>query len=616
MATMVIYATWAVQFPASTGDIASNGTDGWNGAMPGTTALAQFAKSDSGAYTVGSNVEFGSIYVQKSATFNLHTSGNHTVKLANFSVAENGKTAVLNGGVWDISGTTSGTANQDVGTFASCNKYSQYKTTLVLANSCIVTNAERLIVSNGGGTNTIRISDSSRVYTARSALFNNAGAVDCLLEVSSGGVLTLLAGNLVDSGDNGALNAHNRIVVTGDGSKIICPRSIPGNNPVGFAIGYVGGRNSLLVDDGGEVVAPYRLSVGHRDSAYDNRAEFRNGAILSTSDLRVGEYGACGNMLEIRDRATATVSGVVYVGGYNAASSGNIFNLNNATMSCARVAVSFYPGSYSNAFYIAGSDTSFTATITNLPRYPFVDRGAYNTFEMDGAEWNYWLNMQLDTAAASNTIRFVNGARMNMLGGLYSGTNHTASCGNNVYIGNGAQLKLSFLHISRFDNVFTVSNATLTAFGGSDTTENARGIRFGLQLLNVDESSICGNGLILQGDSPNVSSEKDFRFYRGSFLRFEMPNGGYAVNHVPIMAETATFDGTVSLEITCQAGRLPSGTHTLISTTGGITVPAAVLAAANANLAVKSGGMAKLALANGNKDLVLKVARGMTVSIR
>ena len=449
MALIAVGPLWAVQFPAATGDISSNGADGWNGTMPGSTALAQFAKSDLGVYTVGSDVEFGSIYVQKSATFNLHTSGNHTVKLANFSVAENAKTAVLNGGIWDISGTTSGTSNQDVGTFASCNKYSQYKTVLLLANSCIVTNAERLIVSNGGGTNTIRITDSSRVYTARSALFNNAGAVDCLLEVSSGGVLTLLAGNLVDSGDNGALDARNRIVVTGNGSKIICPRTIPGNNPVGFVIGYVGGSNSLLVDDGGEVVAPYRLSVGHRASAYDNRAEFRNGARLSTSDLRVGEYGACGNMFEIRDRATATVSGGAYVGGYSAASSGNILNLNNATMSCARVAVSFYPGSYSNAFYIAGSDTSFTTTVTSMPRYPFVDRGAYNTFEMDGAEWNYWLNMQLDTAAASNAIRFVNGARMNMLGGLYSGTNHVASCGNRVYVGSGAQMNLAFLHMSR-----------------------------------------------------------------------------------------------------------------------------------------------------------------------
>jgi hypothetical protein len=269
--------------------------------------------------------------------------------------------------------------------------------------------------------------------------------------------------------------------------------------------------------------------------------------------------------------------------------------------------------SSSNAFYIVGADTSFTATVTNVARYPFVYRGSHNTFEMDGATWNYWNTMQLDDAACSNTIRFVNGARLNVDNGIVSGTNHAASCGNRVYVGNGSELNLLFLHISRFDNVVTVSNSTISA---TRTTDSWSGIRFGTKLTNVDESNIGGNGLVIQGNSPSVSAVREVKFENRSFLRFEMPEGTYSDGCVPLTARAVSISGDSSLEVECAFGRMSPGKHTLISTTAGITIPEGVLSAANDSLSSQGNTAARLLLADSGKTLLLAVSKGTVVSIR
>lgn len=617
VALMFVCTAWAATYPKSSGDIADNTASGWNGAMPGSGETAAFNKAN-GVYTASNDVTFSAFSIANSSTFNIDSA--RTISLSCLYVALAGATGTINGGLWDFTVASSSSSAMPARTLAPCNQNVQNNTTLALAGGCIATNLALVRTAYNSSGNTLRIIDSSRVYADAVALSNNKGAKasNGLLEVSSGGVLTVLGGNFrdtagVNASDLVLADATNSVWVSGTGSKIVLATkgtSQPGN----FNIGAAYGRNSLLVEEGGEIVAPSRFLVGVTANANSNTAVFATGAKGGMNDVRVGEGGSVGNVLAFRSHATGTVDNVIYVGGIDAASSGNRLVVSNATLSCSRAAVSFKAGSTSNAIYIVGSDTCFTTTVTSVPRYPFVDRGAYNTFEMDGAEWNYWLNMQLDTAAASNTFRFVNGARMNMVGGLYSGTNHIASCGNRVYVGSGAQMNLAFLHMSRYDNVVIVSNATVTAFGSG--TENARGIRFGLLVTNVDASTIGGNGLILQGDSPKVVSEKDFRFYRNSFLRFELPSGGCAANHVPIEADSAILDPTTSLEVKWPDGGVNPGCHTLISTASGITIDDSVLSSASADLRTQSGGRAKLALANGNKDLVLKIARGLVVSFR
>ena len=538
-----------VDFPSAAGDIAISGEGGWTASFPGASDLARFIHAN-GTYSASKDVEFGSIYVSKSATFNLHTGGDHTVKLANFAVAVDGQTGTLNGGVWDISGTTSGTANNEVGAFGPCNIYGTARTKLVMANGCVVTNVNRLIVSNGGAGNSVAITGQSRVYAKEAYLDYRAGAANGLLEVSAGSELNV----------------------------------------------------------------SYKFRVGSNSTASGNRARFSDGARFSLYDVRVGEGGAGENVLEICGSATkGKFSPATYVGGHEKASSGNVLVVSNADLSCSTVYVSSNAGSFSNAFYIIGADTSFTATVNSLPRYPFVRRGYGNTFEMDGAEWNYWNTMQLDEASSSNAIRFVNGAKMNMVGGLLSGTNHIASCGNRMYLGNGARLSAAFAFISRADNVITVSNATLAT---SAVTDSWSGIRIGSTLQNVDVAGINGNGLVIQGNAPIVSSAREVSFKNRSFLRVEVPAEGYGTECVPVTARNAIWDDTSSLTVEVTRLRGLAGSHTLVSTTHGITIPGTVFDAANGSLAARTGGMARLVLANGNRDIVLNVSRGICVSFR
>ena len=616
------FIAFPAEYPISSGDIADNGPQGWNGAMPDKTQIAVFNKSQ-GNYKVGSDVEFGSVRVSGNSVFNLHTSGNHTVKAANFNIGFYNRSVTLNGGLWNMSGSVSG-EDLPVGSFAACNQSGTYNTVLTLAKSCVVTNVETLRLAYNSDRNTMKITDSSRVYTKGVTLCNNYCSANGLLEVSSGGVLTVLSRNFTDTAATKTehlidADTTNRIVITGTGSKIVCPDALDSTDPRGFVVGNCYGRNSLLVTDGGELVAPYRFALGYSPFANNNSAVFEDGAKFSLSDFRVGEGGSCGNTVRICSGATGVFASG-NVGGAQTAGSCNTFVLSNATLKCRMVYVSRLAASQSNAFYIVGSDTSFTTTVTDVPRYPFVYRGRHNTFEMDGSRWNYFLNMQLDQASCSNSIRFVNGAKMCMNGGLFSGTNDVYSCDNSVYVADGAELNAKFCYISRENNVFTVSNATLSA--NAPAADSYNGIVIGASLQNVAADKIGGNGIVLQGDSPRVQSASRILLSRNSFLRLEVPSGGYEEGNALVMAQNISIDETSELsavgvdEMPLDRGQ--SASCVIATASDALSIPAAVLAAANEQLAGLERNFARFSVDATGKSLLLHVRRkcGTVLSVR
>ena len=128
-----------IPFPSASGDIASEGADGWNGTKPGESDYAQFAQAG-GTYTASGNVTFGTITIGQNSTFTLGR-GSPTVKASNFYIASSGRTATLNGGMWDFSIATSPNQNMPAQMIAPCNQNGINGTTLILAQGCIVTNA-------------------------------------------------------------------------------------------------------------------------------------------------------------------------------------------------------------------------------------------------------------------------------------------------------------------------------------------------------------------------------------------------------------------------------------------------------------------------------------------
>jgi hypothetical protein len=345
-----------------------------------------------------------------------------------------------------------------------------------------------------------------------------------------------------------------------------------------------GAGNRIQIADSSKV---YAQRV-HIDSYLDGKAASTNGMmeVLSGGGLKVEEG--------------------IYIGQKYPASCGNRFVASNAVISCSRIELS----GLSNSVYIAGSQTSFTTTIDKLPRYSIVGQGAWNRFELDGVKWCRGFSLQTDTASSSNTIRFVNGAVLDLPdGGIFSGTNHIASCGNRIYFGDGAALNCEFVNMSRADNVVIVSNASVSAV---NTADSWSGIHFGAALVNVDVAGIDGNGLVLQGDAPSVSAVREITFKHGSFLRYELPADGYRLDVPPVTARAVTFSDDSSLEVVCPPRPMEKRTHVLISTTAGITVPAEVLAAANASLAAQIRSDARLELSGDGKTLCLAIRPRIT----
>ena len=576
------YEAISATYPQATGDIADNGATGWNGEMPDATGLAYFQQAN-GRYTAGGDVKFGAVSVGKNTTFDIEAS--RTVTLSSMYIANNNVSCLMNGGLWDFSVAAVPSSINTIPnrTLAACNQNAQSGTTLTLAGGCIATNITLLRIQYNSSGNTLKITDNSRVYAEKAQLFVRKGVDPCngLLEVSSGGMLTLMGGNFQDTAavrdvDLVQTDTMNKVLVTGNGSKISAGK----NNY--FVIGHAYGRNSLYVENGGELVVPYCFRLGASANANNNLAVFDSGAKATLNEVYLGVNGSFGNRLIV----------------------------SNSTFSCSRI----FLNAYSNSVSLVGAGTSFTTTINNLPRYPIVDSGAWNTFELDGVEWSRGFSIQTDFAASSNTIRFVNGAKVSLPeGGLFSGTNHIASCGNRVYIGGGSLLDCTFVNISRADNVLTVSNSTVVAASDEDRWS---GIHFGQKLQNVDLANIGGNGLVIQGNTPSVSAVREIKFQNGSFLRFEMPEGTYAEGCVPVSARAFSISEDSALEIDCAFGRMSPGKYTLISTTNGITIPESVLEGANASLVEQGNSAARLALSNGGKTLLLKVSRGTVLSFR
>lgn len=596
-------AALAVNFQNAGGDIASNGADGWNGTMPGPTVKAQF--NQNGTYTASADVEFGEVAFSANCTFDLTGTPLRTIKAAPVWFGWYQRSTTLKGGVWDLQGKGAFSAANDNGSI--------YITTLTLSDGCVVTNATMLRVGYKQRQNTLKITGASKVYTDAVNVNLNPTGVNGLLEVSGGGELVVLKGNFVDTSAAQAsdlieADTTNRVVVTGTGSRIVCPASIDGNNKLGTIIGNAYGRNSLEASDGGELYAPYRFAVGYSAMANNNTAVFKAGAKYYLSDFRIGENGSCGNHVEILSGANGRLA-TGYVGGRKTASHGNSLVIDSAELLCRQIIVSPMDGGYSNSLYIAGSDTSFTTTVTDLPNYPFVSRGRFNSFTLDGATWNYWLNMAIDDAAVSNEVRFVNGAQMLMGGGLFSGSDADASFGNRVTVSGGSLLKGTFVRISRKDNALVVSNAAVRA-----EKDGAGYIEIGSKLPNVDKANIADNALVLQGSAPKVSADKEIRFMNGSVFRIELPASGYGADHVPVVASEVSIDDTSRIEVLGVADVLSAwdgepAVWTIVSAPGGITIPADVLAAANAQLSADSEGQLRLSVTDGGTRLVLKIGR-------
>ena len=321
----------SVAVKTSPSDIST--TDAWTGDVIPVSDIAVFG-IEGGVYTANNDVTLGSVRINLSSIFNLYDSGNHTIRTSKFYIGWQNRIANLKGGMWDLAGVSigsDGTTQVNDGDFTACIiNGSTYNTIVELSKGCIVTNVNRIRVGNGSSRNQLKITDNSRIHSKGSFLWAKHTACNGLLEVSSGGKL-YITGNLYDgyTDINKIADTTNRIVVTGNGSKV----SVTGN----FYIGSDYGRNSVLVSEGGELIASTKFSLGNGVNANTNSAVFEKDAKFWMRDINVGEYGSSGNVLEFRSGAFGTIEAGGRVGGWKGAGSDNMIVVSNATVSATGV---------------------------------------------------------------------------------------------------------------------------------------------------------------------------------------------------------------------------------------------------------------------------------------
>ena len=599
-------SAFAVDFPLSGGDLASNGADGWNGAKPGTSDVVGIVNA--GTYTASEDVSFGSMTLTGAGILldlSSPTSGKVALNATSgkaISFSGHGNSAEIRGGFYSLDG----------GGVATCAGWdaSRYNN-LLISGGAVITNAGSIDITNGDiGTNTgIRIVGGSRLHSKTGNLtFSQGKARGCHIEVLDGSELYVASSFRTALYGGAGLATSNRVLVSGTGSRFYAGSM------------YAGGIQRYLrfrVEDHATARVNGAFRFGYAGSSSMNRLEVDSGASLSFTTLYLGG-GDSGtntpggtNTVSITDGASLTMSGAAYIGGYLATScsSYNEMIVSNASFSCSKVNINFQNNATHNVFRLIGKDTSFTVTHASLPYYVF-GKGGYGLFEMDAASWTYNLNQLYfgyeahDAAYSSpgNVMRLKNGASLYLDKDMMIGTRAVASVSNRLEVLSGSLIEARNMMLTSADNSIVVSNSAISCTSS---------FYVGYEVAN---DALITNGLLaVQGETPVIAVTNAVSIINGSTLRFDLPTSGTSYAKTPITSKTFTVDATSSLDVDAadfaaavRAADPASRTVVdLVRTTEGVTVPADVLARANAALPEKctlkvaeSGNVLRLTVAS------------------
>ena len=587
----------AVDFPSSGGDFASE--TGWGQTVP---VGQDVSFANNGTYWASADVIFaGMNNLAALATFDLEYGNGadvRTIGCSGFYLGAGGLSVLLSGGAW-----------VSTGWFSACSDDATLKTrnnVLVLTNGVSVSAVDSY-VSNKDTGNLLRISAGSILDLSGSLTMGVNDNGNNRLEILSGGRLSV-KGAFQDGSTTGSkyrtmTSTANSVLIDGLGSAL----SVKGGTKSALNVGAWYCDNSIVVSNGGALENDYRMYIGCYATVTNTRVSVESGSTLSGALLVIGE-AATGSVLRISGGSVASMSGNVNLGGYATAGCSGAIEVEDAEFSCKQLQIGI-PGSRDCRVKVSGGQSVFTITKKNVSRYPFFTAGSGHEFVLDGATWRPSDNsMQLDEEADDCTVRLENGASLELIGGLFSGTNDVASCGNSFVVGNGSCFTGQFVRISRRNNSVVVSNGCLAAV--STASSGNSGVRIGDLLSNVTE--VEGNLLALQGRSPQIRSVGAVRIVNGSTLRFDVPAEGFDAANVPITCSSLVIDGDSFLRATgvpeLRKALKARTCYTLAVADEGLSIPNPILAAANKDLADSGCAHCKFGISDDGKELYLKVS--------
>lgn len=228
-----------------------------------------------------------------------------------------------------------------------------------------------------------------------------------------------------------------------------------------------------------------------------------------------------------------------------------------------------------------------------------------NRFELDDAAWTNniakttYLNCSQSTLGHC-VLELRNQAEFYTTNQFYmTGVNYR-SLSNLLSIVSGSRLySRGSVGVYSIGNVFSISNGTLETEGDFTVTAKSN---------STQMYGYSNNWVKVAGERPRISvTNGTFAVQYASYLQFDYPASGYEAGVAPVKAKAFTVSSDSSLIVSGLEARIKaikgSETSTLVETSAGVTVPAAVLATANAGL---PEGCA-FSVSADNTSLLLKV---------
>ena len=240
----------------------------------------------------------------------------------------------------------------------------------------------------------------------------------------------------------------------------------------------------------------------------------------------------------------------------------------------------------------------------------------YETFE-DGAKWkkasanSFFTNTQHSVFVVKGTGTQFGDTGHNFYLGSSDGKLMSVCADNSVEVLDGAVFDAKRFMLMGVRNALVVSNATLNIAKKNDDVA----LRIGYKLGDLDPDNCV---LCLKGENPKINvdvgvSTNACWVQNNSTVRFEIPEEGYARNHVPLsLGGKFQFESGCRLEIDCEKfARAGGGTLMLIETGYNMTEETR-----NALLAGVRGLPEGSNIKISYRSVKLHCPRGLVISIR
>lgn len=604
-ATVNSFATDFV-VPAFSGDVFDICDPGlWEGGVAPSSADRILIKRSVPYLTASQDITLQRIQVQSSSVgatniFRLPAGRKITLSSGGFDSYYSKAHFTLDGGIWSMTSDLKCAAGS-----------AGYNSTIILTNGVEVI-AQNVSAGSGARNGTFIMTGGSRATISSPILFGTS--VDSYFRIDDGSVITG-TGDFVICGSN---CTNCLLEVDGEGTVV--------QGDHAFRSHRAGSSGNLAVVSNGAVLdfSGQATRIGESTSS-SNTLVITSGAKAYLGDLTVNYDSLSfanrlvvsdGALLECRSKSTGLPDEPITVGGLG----GSEVIISNATVKCSRVCLG---ASTNNRLVVTGPEAKIYSSIDEDSNFEFFGAGSGNEVIFDDYAFVGFTNhfqfasYTVGSGSGSNTVHIKNGSTLQVkncwLGTPHGGNKLCVSSGGTFSLLDSAleNKTLTVFSVYAEDSAVILSNGVVSAFGNNVNIAFGKDFNYAGVFAESPRTRFE-----VTGTNSCMQATGSISFENQAIISFDVPSGGYVT--APIKSNRLTIGEDCTINVACTAFRKGLDRRTklvLAETEEGVSVPDAVLEAANAALA---GTKACLRISADGRQLVLSVGadKGFSMLLR